>query len=87
MPARAADPRDRCAGLRSAWSVKGYGLECLGRTRSAQCVAAQTEVGRTERDVLRDRRHEQLVVGILENQPDAATDVAKSILRFTGIYT
>jgi hypothetical protein len=33
------------------------------------------EVDRTERDVLRDGRHEQLVVGVLEDDADAAPDL------------
>src|SRR5947208_10931729 len=45
-----------------------HGLERLADAR-AQRVVAQAEVGRTERDVGLDRRHEQLVVGILEYDP------------------
>lgn len=40
-----------------------------------QRVTAHTEIGRAERDVLRDGRHEQLVVGVLEHQPDPSADV------------
>ena len=35
-------------------------------------LARHVEVERAERDVLADRRHEELVVGILEDEPDRA---------------
>ena len=44
---------------------------------SVQLVAAQAQVGRPERDVLADGGHEQLVVGVLEDDADAATDLAQ----------
>jgi hypothetical protein len=44
-----------------------------------QLVAAHTEVRGAERDVLGDRRHEQLIVGILEHQPHAPADLAKAL--------
>ena len=43
----------------------------------AQLGAAQAEVGRAERDVLGDRRHEQLVVGVLEDDADPAADLGQ----------
>jgi hypothetical protein len=38
---------------------------------------AQAEVGRPEGDVVANRRHEQLVVGVLEDQPDPATYIGE----------
>ena len=40
-----------------------------------ELVATQTEIGRPERDVVAHRRHEQLVVGILEHDPDPSPDL------------
>jgi hypothetical protein len=37
--------------------------------------AGHAEVGGTEGDVVADRRHEQLVVGVLEDDPDPAADL------------
>ena len=38
------------------------------------------EVERAERDVLAHRRHEQLVVGVLEDQADAGAQVADVVV-------
>ncbi len=53
---------------------------------SLQLGSAQPEVGRTERHVVADGRHEQLVVGVLEDDPDAAPDLRERVLadRHTG---
>ena len=40
----------------------------------------EAHVERTERDVLADRRHEELVVGILEDDSDGATNLIKGLL-------
>jgi hypothetical protein len=48
---------------------------------SLELVATQAQVGRTERDVLTHRRHEQLVVGVLENDPDPAADLGQVLGR------
>ena len=45
-------------------------------TRGLELVAAQPEVGGPERDVVAHGRHEQLVVGILEHDPDPSPDLA-----------
>ena len=45
-----------------------------------ELVAAQAEVGRTERDVLAHRGHEQLVVGVLEDHADPAADLLEVLL-------
>ena len=41
--------------------------------------AAQPEVGRPERDVVTHRRHEQLVVGVLEDDPDPAAHLQQGV--------
>ena len=46
---------------------------------SGQRVAAQAEIRGPERNILRDGRHEQLVVGILKHQADAPADVVKGL--------
>ena len=46
-----------------------------------QFGAADPEVGGSKRDVLREGRHEQLVVGILEDHSDLAPDITKSLAR------
>jgi hypothetical protein len=38
---------------------------------------AQPEVGRPEADVLFDRRHEELIVGILEDEPEPPPDLGQ----------
>jgi hypothetical protein len=40
-------------------------------------VTAQPEIRWPERDVLTDGRHEELVVGVLEHQPDAPSDLGE----------
>ena len=50
-------------------------------TRSLELVAADAEVGGPERNVVVDRRHEQLVVGVLEDDADAAADLGEVGLR------
>ena len=46
-------------------------LDVLGR---------QAEVHRPEADVLGDRRHEELVVGVLEHHADGAADLGQRAL-------
>ena len=54
-------------------------------TRALELGAAQPEVGRAEGDVLADRRHEQLVVRVLEDDADPAPDLrAGSLGRPAG---
>ena len=48
----------------------------LGRP-GGQLVAAQPEVGRPEGDVVADRGHEQLIVGVLEDDADAPADLGQ----------
>ena len=50
-------------------------LDPLERSRPGQA-----EVGRAEGHVVADRRHEQLVVGILEHDADAAADLPQVAL-------
>ena len=47
------------------------------RGAGRQLVAAQAEVGRPEGDVVTDRGHEQLVVGVLEHDADAPADLGQ----------
>jgi hypothetical protein len=42
--------------------------------------AAQAQVGGAERDVLADGRHEELVVGVLEDDADPAPDLPQALL-------
>ncbi len=44
---------------------------------SVELVAGDSEVGRTERHVLAHRGHEELVVGVLEDDPHSPTDLAE----------
>ena len=46
-----------------------------------ELVAAQAEVRRSERDVVADRGHEQLVVGILEHDAHPAADLLQVLLH------
>ena len=50
---------------------------------SLEGLAAHPEVGRAERDVLAHRRHEQLVVRVLEHHADPAPDLHE-VLAATG---
>ena len=45
-----------------------------------ELVAAQPEVAGAEGDVVADPRHEQLVVGVLEDDPDPAADLQQVAL-------
>ena len=47
-----------------------------GSDALAHLVVRHAEVERTEGDVLGDGRHEQLVVGILEDEPDRRAQLA-----------
>ena len=61
------------------WGARSRSPPCRPRERLVdplvEVVAAQAEVGRAERHVVADRRHEQLVVGVLEDDADAAADL------------
>ena len=46
-------------------------------TRSLSASPAQPEIGRAEGDVLAHPGHEQLVVGVLEDDPDAAANLGQ----------
>ena len=59
--------------------VQAHRLERLVDPR-AQRVAGEPLVGRAEGDVLLDGRHEQLVVGVLEDDPGAAADLAAGLV-------
>ena len=72
-PAAAGRTTGGAAG-RSAKSAMPTWSSAAG-TRRSSSVAAQAGVGRPERHVLADGRHEQLVVGVLEDDADPATDL------------
>ena len=76
---RRRSPKLRWCGDRSAACAHPDDVE-RRRHAALELGAAQPEVGRPERDVLADRRHEQLVVGILEHDPDATADLAQVLL-------
>ena len=44
-----------------------------------ESVAGEAEVGRAERHVVVDGGHEELIVGVLEDQPDASADLAQVV--------
>ena len=69
-------PNDRWCGGRSASLAHADGVERLVDP-GVQVRPAQAEVGRPERHVVADRRHEELVVGVLEHEPDPAADLAE----------
>ena len=52
-------------------------VERVHRPGASSSAPAHAEVGRPERDVLADGRHEQLVVGVLEDDADPAPDLAR----------
>ena len=70
-------PNDRWCGARSRCSAMPTAASASS-TRAAELRAAQAEVGRPERDVLGDRRHEQLVVRVLEDDADPAADLGEA---------
>ena len=53
-------------------------VEGLGDPRRAG--AAQPEVGRAEGHVVAHRRHEELVVGVLEDDADPAADLEEGVV-------
>ena len=71
MATRRRCPKDRWCGARSARSATPTALSA-STTRRLELGAAQPEVGRAERDVVAHGRHEQLVVGVLEDDADPA---------------
>ena len=67
-------PNDRWCGGRSAYSAIPTCVERIVDPR-VQLGALEAQVGGAERYVVGDRRHEQLVVGVLEHQADPAADL------------
>ena len=67
-------PKERWCGGRSANSAIPT-CSSASATRAVELGSAQAEVGRAERDVLAHGGHEQLVVGVLEDDPHAAPDL------------
>ena len=68
-------PSESWCGARSAELGHAHGGERLVQ-RGPRPRAREAEVERPERDVLADGRHEELVVGVLEDEPDAGAQVA-----------
>ena len=56
-----------------------HGGQRLGHAR-LRPRSREAEVERAERDVLAHGRHEQLVVGILEDEPDARAQLAHVVV-------
>jgi hypothetical protein len=54
-------------------------VEGLGHAL-VQLRSAQAEVHRSEGDVVADRAHEELVIGVLEDDADAAPDLQEVVL-------
>ena len=73
-------PKDRWCGGRSAKSAMPTWSSARW-THALELGAREPEVGRAERDVLADRGHEQLVVGVLEDDADPAPDLGEVVLR------
>ena len=63
-------PKDRCVPGLLADVGEPDGMECFVHAR-VDLVARQAHVERAERDVVIDGGHEELVVGVLEHEPDA----------------
>ena len=72
-------PKERWCGGRSAYSAMPTSSE-RGLHALLELVAAEAEVGRAEADVGADRAHEQLVVGVLEDDADPAADLGDVVL-------
>ena len=69
-------PKDRwCGGRSTKSSIPTWSSACAHAR--VELGTADAEVGRAERDVLADRRHEQLVVRVLEDDADPAADLAQ----------
>ena len=72
-------PSESWCGARSASSCMRTARERLGDP-VLDLLARAAAVERAERDVLADGRHEQLVVGVLEDEPDAGAQVADVVV-------
>ena len=80
---RDGDPSPLAEGqvVRRPVGELGHAHLCQGLEHpGVELVAAQPEVARPERHVVADRRHEQLVVGVLEDDADAAPDLGEVVL-------
>ncbi len=73
-------PKLRWWGARSA-NVSMPTAASASCTRGLELGAAHAEVRGAERHVVVNRRHEELVVGVLEHDPDALADLAEVGLR------
>ena len=72
-------PSESWCGARSASSVMRTAVERL-RHAVLDLGLGEAEVERAERDVLAHGRHEELVVGVLEDQADAGAQVAHVVV-------
>ena len=80
MATRRRSPIESWCGARSpACSMRT--AESASATRARTASAAEAEVERPEGDVLGHRRHEELVVGVLEDEADPAAQLAQVAVR------